>query len=146
MVKRSAARAACPTALRRALVGAPAAIGAGVEVQHVLPGEVFELLDAEGRQLVELLVGDAPSHRLERAAVQLGEVDAEQGCLDVELDAERPVAQQEEEGELVHQVGAVVEALERAAEARRAGICAGPRKASMPAERLLVKPPHDWLR
>ena len=68
-----------------------------------------ELLDADRRQLVDFLVADAPPHRLELAAIQAGEIDTEQGCLDVELDAERAVAKQEEERHLMQQVGAQTE-------------------------------------
>ncbi len=39
----------------RAVVRAAAAVGAGVKIEHVLPGEILEVLDAEGVQIVELL-------------------------------------------------------------------------------------------
>ena len=46
--------------VRRTVVGAAPAIGAGVEVQHVLPGEVFEFLHAEGFHLIELARRSTP--------------------------------------------------------------------------------------
>ena len=97
----------------RTLIGAAAAIGAGVEVEHVLPGEVFERLYAERFHLIQLLVADAPSHRLHGSPVQLREVDVEQRRLDVELNSKRPVAQQKEKGQYIQQVGAAVEIPER---------------------------------
>ena len=99
--------------IRRAVVGAAAAVGAGVEIEHVLPGEVFERLHAERFHLVELLVADAPAHRLHRPAVQLREVDIEQRGLHVELDSERPIAQQEVEGQDIEDVGAEMQVPER---------------------------------
>ena len=58
-----------------------------------------------------VVVADTPPHRLELAAVQFGEIDTEQRCLDMELDAERAVAEQEEERHLMQQVGAQAEVL-----------------------------------
>ena len=53
-----------PTALAGQLVRAAAAVGAGIEVEHVLPGEVLEFLHAEGFELVQLGVVHAVAHRL----------------------------------------------------------------------------------
>ena len=90
----------------RALVRAPSAVGAGIEIEHVLPGEVFEGLHAEGFHLVQMLVVDALSHRLHRSAVQLCEVNVEERCFHVELNSERPVAQQEVKGQHIDKIGA----------------------------------------
>ena len=59
----------------RALVRAPAAVGAGVEIQHVLPGEVFEFLNARTISVGPALFRNAPPHRLESTAVQFREID-----------------------------------------------------------------------
>src|SRR5271165_1797198 len=56
-----------------AVVRAPPAVGAGVEIEHVLPGEVFELLHPEGFHPVQMLIADAPSHGLDRSPIQLCE-------------------------------------------------------------------------
>ena len=85
------------------------AIGAGIEVEHVLPGEIFERLHAEGFHLIELLVADAPSHWLESSAVQLREVNVEERGFHVELNSKRPVAEQEVKGQLMQKIGAEVE-------------------------------------
>ena len=87
----------------RAVVRAPAAVGAGIEIEHVLPGEVLEFLHPEGFHLVQMLIAHAPPHRLHRSAVQLGEVDIEERRLHVELNSKRPVAQQEVKGQFVEQ-------------------------------------------
>ena len=99
--------------IRRTVVGAASAIGARIEIQHVLPGEVLELLYAERFHLVELLVAYAPAHRLHRSAVQLGEEHVEQRGLDVELNSEWPIAQQEIEGQDIDDVSAEVHLPER---------------------------------
>ena len=59
---------------------------------------------------VQLLVRNTPPHRLQRSAIQLCEVDREQRCLDVELDAERPVTEEEEEREFMGQIRAKIQA------------------------------------
>ena len=105
--------------IRRTMVRAAAAIGAGIEVEHVLPGEVLERLHAERFHLVQMLVGDAPPHRLQSAAIQLREVDIEQRCLHVELDAERPVAEEEEERNFVDKVSAQPELMDYGKATRR---------------------------
>ena len=98
-----------PDRVRRAVVGTPSAVGAGVEVEHVLPGEVLELLHAERFHLIKLLVADTPAHRLHGSAVQFREEHIEQRSLHVELDSERPVAQQEVKGEDIDDVRAKVQ-------------------------------------
>ena len=57
--------------------------------------------------------GDAPPHRLQRSAVQLRKVNRKQRCLDVELDAERPVTEQEEERDFVGEIRAQVQIAQR---------------------------------
>src|ERR1019366_5351975 len=95
--------------VRRALVRAPPAVRAGVEVQDMLPGEVLDLLDAEGRHGVQLLVRDAPPHGLHRSAVQLRKINRKQRRLDVELDAERPITEEKEERDFVGEIRAAVQ-------------------------------------
>ena len=90
-----------PHGIRRAVIRAASAVGAGIEIEHVLPGEVFELLNPERFHLVEVIIGQAPLHRFHRAFVQLCEVDVEQRRDHVELDAKGPVAQQKVKGEFV---------------------------------------------
>ena len=80
----------------RAVVGTPPTISAGIEIEHVLPGEVFERLYAERFHLIQMLIADAPSHRLHSSAVQLCEVNVEERRIHVELYSERQHAEQEE--------------------------------------------------
>ena len=61
----------------RALRRAPSAIGAGIEVEHVLPGEILKGLHSERLHLIQVFIGNTPSHRLQSPAVQPGEVDTE---------------------------------------------------------------------
>lgn len=53
----------------RALVGAPAAVGARVEIQDMLPCKVVEFLDAELLYLVEFLVTYSPTYWFNGSAV-----------------------------------------------------------------------------
>ena len=75
----------------------------------MLPGEVFERLHSEGFHLIQMLIADAPSHRLQSSAVQLCEVNIEEGGFHVELDSKGPVAEQEVEGQLMDKISAEVE-------------------------------------
>ena len=95
--------------IRGTVVGAASAVGAGIEIEHVLPGEVFERLHSERFHLIEMLVADAPSHRLQSSPVQFREVNVEERGLHVELDSERPIAEQEVEGQFVDEISAEVE-------------------------------------
>ena len=56
-----------------------------------------------------MLIAHAPSHRLHRSAVQLGEVDIEDGRDHVELDSKGPVAHQEVKGRFMCKAGAEAE-------------------------------------
>ena len=96
-----------------ALVRAPAAVGAGVEIEHVLPGEVFEGLNSERFHLIQMFIADAPAHRFQNFPVQLCEVNIEEGRFHVELDSKGAVAQQEEEGQIVQEVASDVKILQR---------------------------------
>ena len=91
------------------VVRAAPAVGAGIEIEHVLPGEVFECLNSKGFHLIQVLVAHTPSHRFQSPAVQLCEENAEQRRFHVELDPEWPVAQQEEEGQVMENIGAKLE-------------------------------------
>ncbi len=124
----------------RAVVRAAPAVGARVEVEHVLPGEVLERLHAERLHLRQLLVGHAPLDGLHRALVQLREVDAEEGRLDVELDAEGPVAQQEEEQHVVREEGAEVQASAASAWTPTRGACCSIHGIDSTASRERVRP------
>jgi hypothetical protein len=66
-----------PHRIGRTLVRTAPAVGTGIEIKHVLPGEVLEGLHAERFHLIQMLVGHAPSHWLNSSAVQLCEVDVE---------------------------------------------------------------------
>src|SRR5271157_3050412 len=85
----------------RAIVGAAPAIGAGIEIQHMLPGEVLERLYAERFHLIEMLVAHAPADGLDRSLIQLGKVHVEQRRFHVELNSKWPIAQQEVKGQNV---------------------------------------------
>ncbi len=90
-----------PCRVCRTIVGTASAIGAGIEVQHVLPGEVFKFLHAEGFHLIELAFADAPAHRLHGPAIELGEEHVKQRGLDMKLNSEGPIAQQKIKGQNV---------------------------------------------
>jgi hypothetical protein len=90
-----------PHGIGRTVVGAASAIGAGIEVEHVLPGEVFEGFHSERLHLVEMFVADAPAHRFQRAPIQFCEIDVEERGLYVELNTERTIAEQEIERDFV---------------------------------------------
>ena len=72
----------------------------------MLPGEVFERLYSEGFHLIQVLIADAPSHRLQNLAVQLCEVNIEEGGFHVELDSKGPVAEQKVKGQFMDNVSA----------------------------------------
>src|SRR5580700_4528612 len=94
---------------RRTLVRAAAAVGARVEVEHVLPGEVLEGLHADRLHLIYLCLSEAPLDRLHRAAIQLRKIHIEQRGLYVELNSEWAVAEQEVEGQDIDQVRTAIE-------------------------------------
>src|SRR5580700_9931552 len=81
--------------VRRTVVRAPTAIGAGIKVEHVLPGEIAELFSTERLHLIEMLVTHAPAYRLDGSAIEFRKVHIEQRCFHVKLYSEGAVAQQE---------------------------------------------------
>src|ERR1700757_509172 len=93
----------------RAIIRAAAAIGTGIEVEYVLPGKILKLLHTKRLHLVQMLIANAPSHRLHGPPIQLREVDVEQGGFHVELNSKRPITQQEIKGYLMEKIGAEVE-------------------------------------
>src|SRR5208282_476037 len=99
--------------IRRAVIGAPATVGAGIEIEHVLPCEIFEGLNAKGFHLIQLLIADTPADGFDRSFVQLREVNVEQRRFHMELNSEGPIAQQEVKSENIQHVSAAVEVPKR---------------------------------
>ena len=93
----------------RAVVRTPPAVGAGIEIKHVFPGEVLKCLYPEGFHLIQMFLADAPSHRLQNLPVQLCEVNIEQRCFHVELDPEGPIAEQKIKGHFMDKISAKIE-------------------------------------
>ena len=101
-----------PTAFAGTLVRAPAAIGAGIEIQHVLPGKVFEFLYPEGFHLIQMLVATPHLTGLTVPRLQLREVDVEQRSDDVKVFSHRQEAEKSEEGQFMDEIGAEVKIAE----------------------------------
>ncbi len=68
-----------------------------------------ERLDSEGFHLIQMLVADAVSHRLQNLPVQLREVNIEERGFHVELDSKGPITEQEVKGKFMDQISAEVE-------------------------------------
>src|SRR6266496_3863317 len=99
-----------PCGIGREVVRASSAVGAGVEVEDMFPGEVLECLYPKRFHLVQMLIADSPLHWLQRAFIQLREVNVEQRSLYVELNSKWPIAEQEIEGHRMKQICAEVQA------------------------------------
>src|SRR5208283_2775557 len=84
----------------RTIVRTPSAVGASIKVEHVLPGEIFERLHAERFHLIQMVIRDSPSHRLQRAAIQFREVNVEERRDDVKVLSHRQEAEENEEREI----------------------------------------------
>ena len=75
----------------------------------MLPGEVFESLYSERFHLIQMLIADAPSHRLQNLPVQLSEINIEERGFHVELDSKRPVAEQKVKGQFMEKISAEID-------------------------------------
>ena len=104
------------------MVGAAAAIRTGIEVQDVLPGEVLQLCDPQGLELVQVRL--VVPRRLDLTGrLQVQEEDVGQRRDHVEMLRDRQITEEEKQRGVVHPEGAQVEGLQRPGCAAREHRC-----------------------
>ena len=99
-----ARRKRAPDGIGRAAIRAAAAIRTRIEIEHVFPGKIFKDLDAKRVQIIQLLIGNSVTHRLDIALFNPHEKNVENRGNHMEMLAQRQEAQEKEKGQIMDKI------------------------------------------